>query len=101
MVRGIVALLLVVVVGALIGSGGHLEVLVPGWAPAAAREPRPDGARPTGQSASAGAELRPSDLKDASPAQLREAVRANPELLAGKSTGELVSMYQQYKQSSR
>jgi hypothetical protein len=102
LIRGVVALLLIVVVGALIGSGGNLEILLSGLAPPAARDARVAGSRPTSQlAASGGAELSRSDLKDASLAQLREAVRANPELLAGRSTGELVGMYEQYKQASR
>jgi hypothetical protein len=101
MFRGVLALLLaILVVGALIGSGGDLDVVFSGVPFPSGRESARVGAPAAGQAGTPAGDLSLADLKNASPAQLREYARAHPELVAGKSTGELISMYQKFKRSS-
>jgi hypothetical protein len=101
MVGGVLALLLaILVLGAVIGSGGDLDAVVSGLtSPLSRGSGRLVSTAADQAGMPAGGDMSLSDLKNASPAQLREYARAHPELVAGKSTGELISMYQKYKQS--
>jgi hypothetical protein len=102
MVGRVLALLFgILVLGALIGAGGDIDLVVSGLTSPLSRpsariaSPAADQPAPP-----AGGEMSLVELKSASPAQLREYARAHPELVAGKSTTELISMYQKFKQSS-
>ena len=102
MVGGVLALLLaILVLGAVIGSGGDVDAIVSGLSsPLSRSSGRLISTASDQPAAPAGGELSLSELKSASPAQLREYARAHPELVAGKSNAELIGMYQKLKQSS-